>query len=302
MDRVEPHSGCKFLIDCPVDTKVDTVMRPRATASLANLPPEKFRVELSKGMALIAEHVEALTSSAREQAGPVAMRAAAAIQVIADEEAGKYLILLDAARCMRQRQQVRALQLRRCNDHLAKGAYAEVVGTAPTDFRELVDYVQDLRKSHYLDGPNDVDWIFRNEIEASREERLYVDFVETDDGTGWLSPSRFDLVGYERASLAVELVAALHRVGIGSEDGLSIVDEIWHDFVPEDSTRWSEVETRTMATIERLRSAGLITGSAQDESLIRDRWTFPMHSTKLTRIKVDLKELRDCQGAWAPDI
>lgn len=277
-------------------------MRPRATASLANLPPAKLRVELSRGMALIAEHVDALASAAQKQAGPTAVRAAAAIQVVADEEAGKYLILLDTARCMRQSQQVRARQLKRCNEHLAKGVYAELVGIAPADFRELLGYAEELRKSHYLDGPNDVDWIFRNEIEASREERLYVDFVETDDGTGWLSPSRFDLVGYERVSLAVELVAALHRAGVDSEDGVSIIDEIWHDFVPEDSTRWGEVETRSMATLERLRSAGLMTGSDQDESLILDRWTFPMHSTELDRIKVDLDELRDRQDAWTPEI
>jgi hypothetical protein len=80
----------------------------------------------------------------------------------------------------------------------------------------LVRYVDLLRRNYYLDGPNDVDWLFRNEIMAEREERLYVDYVETDDGDMWISPRRYDGIGPRYASGAVELVGALSRAGMSN--------------------------------------------------------------------------------------
>jgi hypothetical protein len=50
------------------------------------------------------------------------------------------------------------------------GLVAEHVA-APANFAEQVSFANRLRRSHYLDGPNDVDWIFRNGIEAEREEK-----------------------------------------------------------------------------------------------------------------------------------
>jgi hypothetical protein len=38
----------------------------------------------------------------------------------------------------------------------------------PADFREVRERINWLRRSHYLDGPNDVDWIFRNQLFSQR--------------------------------------------------------------------------------------------------------------------------------------
>jgi hypothetical protein len=89
--------------------------------------------------------------------------------VIAEEEAGKFLILLDAVRCGRKRQKVFAEQLERSHDRLAKGLYVATVSIRPAISAELLSYLEGLRVQLYLDGPNDVDWIFRNEVLSGRE-------------------------------------------------------------------------------------------------------------------------------------
>jgi hypothetical protein len=48
------------------------------------------------------------------------------------------------------------------------------------------------RKEFYLDGPNDVDWIFYNDILRTREETIYVDFVENDGQHVWHDPTVLD--------------------------------------------------------------------------------------------------------------
>ena len=80
-------------------------------------------------MSLIAEHIAVLEGDIRPDTSP---RAAAAIRVISDDEAGKYLILLDVARCARQPHKVVSDQLRRAGQHLAKGIYARAADTART--------------------------------------------------------------------------------------------------------------------------------------------------------------------------
>lgn len=160
-------------------------MRPRAMAKLAACPVTVLVETLSEGLALIAEHVAALESAIAQ---PSVRQASAATRVVSEEEAGKYLVLLDVVRCARASGHTKSKQLKRANNHLAKGIYARAAEIRPATFGELLDYVETLRRSDYLDGPNDVDWIFRNEIEARREEQLYVDFVETDDGDVWQSP------------------------------------------------------------------------------------------------------------------
>jgi hypothetical protein len=101
----------------------------------------------------------------------------------------------------------------------------------PATYRELIGLVEQLRSSHYLDGPNDVDWIFRNEIEAYREDRLYVDFVETDEGDEWLSPAHWD-DEFNITSGAVRLMAALHLSGFSTTLALSVVADAWEGLYP----------------------------------------------------------------------
>ena len=86
------------------------------------------------------------------------------------EVAGKFLIFVDAARLGRPSQRKLRDQLKRAGDHLAKGLYAKATEIRPADFKELLGFLEPERATLYLDGPNDVDSIFRNEILSSRGE------------------------------------------------------------------------------------------------------------------------------------
>jgi hypothetical protein len=275
-------------------------MRPRATAKLASRPlPELFDA-LAEGMSLIAEHVATLEHAATQQQGAHAARTAAAIRAISDEEAGKFLVLLDVARGARSSPGVKARQLRRAGDHLAKGIYARAAEIRPASYGELLRYVNMLRRSHYLDGPNDVDWIFRNEIEAAREGRLYVDFVESDDGDAWVSPSRFDDIGFISPPEATELVCALRRAGFCNPDALAAVADVWHGFIAEPETHWVENERLSIETLERAQEATGKPIADGDIAWIARTWTFPLYQADLARVVLELDVLRERQRQWDP--
>jgi hypothetical protein len=276
----------------------DGGMRPRAIAKLAAQPVPILLERLGEGMTLIAEHVAALEA---DVAAEQPRRASAAIRVVSEEEAGKYLVLLDAARCARAPIGTRSRQLKRANEHLAKGIYARAAEIRPATFTELGGYVRLLRRSHYLDGPNDVDWIFRNEIEARREERLYVDFVETDDGDEWQTPQTWDGLLAEPPSDACELVAALDRVGFSTDRALAIVAEVWDGVRPVAGTHWQENRARTVATLEQVAVQMNSAADPADLERIADTWSFPLWHVDLTRIDVDLADLRQRQQDWDPD-
>jgi hypothetical protein len=82
------------------------------------------------------------------------------------------LILLDLVRLgWRDHSKVKA-QISPFYDHLGRCIYVEVLESRPADFAEVRRMVEDMRQAYFLDGPNDVDWIFRNELLSSREEGL----------------------------------------------------------------------------------------------------------------------------------
>lgn len=276
-------------------------MRPRAAPRLASLRVPELLEALGEGMALVAEHVAALERVAERQEGPETPRAIEAIRVISDEEAGKFLILLDAARAAYADARVKEDQLRRTGHHIAKGIYARTADIRPATFGELVNFANRLRRSHYLDGPNDVDWIFRNEIEADREERLYVDYLETDEGDMWLSPQRFDSLGARYPSGAVELVSSLVRAGFCNSRALAIVGEVWRGFSPVAETHWVENQRLSRATLEGLPE-DVVNPALTDDDVTRilTTWTFPLYKADLTRSKEDLDRLRERQRDWDP--
>jgi hypothetical protein len=271
-------------------------------ANLASLHPTQLLSALAEGLRLVAEHVGALEQIASRQEGPAAARAVEVLRVVSDEEAGKFLILLDVARAVETEPALKADQLRKAGNHIAKGIYQRAVDIRPADFAELLRFAKGLRASHYLDGPNDVDWIFRNEIEAEREEKLYVDYVATDDGDSWYSPSRYDDLGPDYPSGAVELVLAMTRAGFCSAEVLTTIVDVWHEFRPEPETHWRDCRELNQATLERI-PVDIVDPELSDEDVSRilNTWTFPMYDVDLRKIDVKLEDLRERQRNWSPD-
>jgi len=277
-------------------------MRPRAASSLAAFSDRRLLERLAEGLALLAEHVHKLESSVQVLERDRQIGGAVPLRALAEEEAAKFLILIDVVRCPRKPQQLRVRQLDRFHNHLAKGLYVEVYDGSPANYEEVRRYVDMLRKSHYLDGPNDVDWVFRNSVIATREERLYVDYVEDDDGTRWHSPSSWDEIGLRYRSAVISLVAAMERAGFASVAGLGFVAPLWRDLELTDSLHRQVIRDLNKRTLEAFQEAGITErASADDLHEIVESWSFPLHSMDLSILEVDMDTLREAQRAWVAE-
>lgn len=267
---------------------------------LANLPDPAFFDTVSRGLQLIMNNVEKIDDCAGALSGDSAGRGRSILWAVAAEEAAKYLILLDAVRCPRGRQEERTRQLKRFNRHLAKGIYAEVVEIRPADYAEVLAYIEMLRQAYYLDGPNDADWIFRNSIEAGREQALYVDYIKTDEGADWFDPTGYDAIAVNRPSV-IDLIEAMHHTGFGTTQGISIVASVWRDLNLEPSTRIGPTWERIEETLNQMVQSGVANGASdRDAHLIWDCWTFPLWEADLDKVEVDRDQLRERQARWSP--
>jgi hypothetical protein len=82
----------------------------------------------------------------------------------------------------------------------------------PGSFSDLLSYLEDARKEYYLDGPNSVDWIFRNSILDTREGAFYVDYVQTHEGHVWVAPQ--DEASLSFGAPVGRLIRALNNAGV----------------------------------------------------------------------------------------
>jgi hypothetical protein len=165
-------------------------MHPRALKRLLQLPRKERSPRISEGLGLLVEQVAVLDSDLSVLAKAERWRGLDILAAQADEEAAKALILLDFVRMDPGNQEASARQLGYFYNHLARSIYVEMVQMRPAEFAEVRGLVDMMRLSHYLDGPNDVDWIFRNPLLAKREESLYVDYIQEEDGDRGLRPLR----------------------------------------------------------------------------------------------------------------
>lgn len=279
-------------------------MERRRTHLLASLPLDKFHEEVSRGLQMLEHHIAELERSARVLVREGRPRGLAAVRAIATEEAGKYLILVDAVRCGRSDTEVLQKHLQKAHNHIAKWIYAEMTDMSPADFAEVLRILKWMRASHYLDGPNDVDWIFTNELETNRERSLYVDYVDGEGETFWVEPNMSDDMRFvDRAPTAVELVVSMAAAGLSSPRGLSVVAKLWNGVIPVPETHWQEMRALNLQTLRGLEKAGLPRPSYKDRNARRvaDSWGFPLHQARLDREKVSKEELRRRQAAWSPE-
>jgi AbiV family abortive infection protein len=199
-------------------------VQTRAIKDLVQLSEVDFCVAVAEGLTRVVENVNRLGADAVVLADAGHFHGSRVLTAIAEEEASKFLILLDAVRCPRHPGERLSTQLARFNDHLAKGLYAKASMYRPSTLGELQHYLDLDRDQYYLDGPNDCGWVFYNEIMHTGEAQLYVDYIYSDDGHGWSEPSRMsDLFGAPHERACVSLVRALSAVGIATPAALSTV-------------------------------------------------------------------------------
>lgn len=148
----------------------------QAIKDLCQLNDERLFSEVAKGLSYVVEHVENLNNAALNLNKEKYFDPAKILGALADEEAAKALILLDAIRCPREKSQERSRTFGYFNDHLAKGIYAEACRWKPVYFSNICRPIESQRDQFFWDGPNGNDFITANPIKYARIERLYVDY------------------------------------------------------------------------------------------------------------------------------
>lgn len=276
--------------------------KARQFTKLAGLPDERLFAELETGLDLIAKNSTQLADAAVTLSQQGVTRPADILDSHATDEAGKFLLLLDAVRCPRSHLQK---HFSRAGQHLARLLYADTANLRPATFEELVSYININRKSNYLDGPEGGEWVFRNSMLFWREHALYVDYVELEDRTcQWQDPDHFKEVtgtfSLTRNS-AADLVSVLVDVELHRAPALAVLASLWRTFAPTDDTHISEVRGRIDDTIRALEKQDLLQGEPDTWTrVIMERWTFPLWGVDLSIENVKLQALLDERERFSP--
>ncbi len=161
--------------------------------------------------------------------------------LLAEEEAGKFLLLLDAVRCPKN--ELLPKHLKRFNSHIAKGVYAVSSYWNVEDFAEVRRAVEEYYGKRDVEIEEDgMTWIAPNPITTSRELAYYVDYVVTNTGEEvWTNPSQKKRLN-SGLNLdipeALELVNSLVGLGFLNPRSLEVIANIWRPLVMSDEIRY----------------------------------------------------------------
>jgi len=274
-------------------------MNPRRMHQIRNLPEaQRFQV-MAEGLVMMHEHIEYLNQDFEVLCEQGRFRSAAILRAFADEEAAKVMILLDVARAgWGNHQRVEKLLKQAIYHHLSRDLYVRVYEGRPASMQEVREFVNRMREKLYLDGPNSFDWIFRNEIESSREDLLYVDYIETEDGPYWSSPAAQERCVLDMSSTIVNVALALGRLGLLSTEGLKVVREMWHGQDVTDDTHWQEIRRVNQDVLQAYSSRHDIEEwSREDVYSALEHWCFPLFDVDLRQKQVTTEELSEMRNA-----
>ena len=259
-------------------------MEPRSFKRIASLPLAERSSFISEGLTLLAENVGGLLREARF-CWPEAPRASAIAGSVAAEEAAKAIMLVDYLRPPKGVDDARLSDhLASVVDHGARGVYVEAYEGRPVDFAEMRRFLDLVRQPYYLDGPTGYDWIFRNSIEAGREELFYVDAVHSGAGLEWLRPgTTAELIGsvpgFARHDPQVPRVCSLlldlHSSGLLQPEALAILRSLWATVELDDATGWKRYDELNKAFVERCHRQGLVTNEQHLDRVV-DWLLFPL--------------------------
>ena len=271
-------------------------MEPRSLKRLLDLPKGERNAVVAEGLKLLGDYVEKLQEDAQCMYDDDRSSAAAVLDVFTGEQAASFMILLDLVRAgWDANQALINEQIKRFQNHLARGLYVEAYSGYPATLKELREYIAFHRRSHYLDGPSDVDWIFRNEILDKREGPLYVDYIAYEDGCRWETPLSRDH-SYRMVAKIVEVVCSLRRSGICEAQNLNHVADVWsHVDISNPDLHWLEVKK---ANIEVFSLIGVSERTKADALIAIEGWIHPLNTLEMKFIEVTSSELRAERDRW----
>ncbi len=265
-------------------------MRTRQFQQLAGLP-KTLRSELVvEGLLAIEANIAAISGEMDACNKTDSFRAARMLYNIAREEAGKFLVLIDVYRSPDSHQALRSRQFRRAGDHLSKLVYAQIADYSIASQNELLSAVSSHRQQLYLDGPNDYDFIYKNQLLMERENAFYVDLVDFEGELKWWLP--YDLEFHHLAPTSVRLVHALVASGFASTAGLEALSVAWAGFDPHENTHCAAWHARTAEALSRLPEREHDDEQCHVASwLVKDRWPMPMVEFDVEEVNVETETL-----------
>ena len=159
------------------------------------------------------------------------------------------------------------------------------------NFEEVRQTVDLECRSLYLDGPNDIDWIFPNSIKAERERAMYVDYVqditEENGAYFWNNPHPADL--YSRTyntPASVRVAYAIYQIGASTPKGLAIIADIWRAFEPTSETSVEELTRLKGCTLERLIEESLCSYNDSNRQLVMADWPYPLWTLRMLKLSL----------------
>lgn len=179
-------------------------------------------------------------------------------------------------------------------DHLARLIYIDAQSWAPVNAKQLQEYADDHRRSHYLEGAVG-EYIMPNWTALSRESLLYADIVTYEDGEPiWNEPDATAPMFFNYEPLPWQVCQALRDMGAFTRAGLDIVSSVWSQMEFIDEQHWGDTRRLTYEMLLDLEKAGLITEAAREEQLqaLYGNWQLPMYHIDFKRIEVPLAELQ----------
>ncbi len=208
------------------------------------------------------------------------------------EEAGKFLVLIDLLRAPNADQKLIGDQAARAANHLAKLLYAQMADYSIGDRRELLSALATHRQAFHLDGPNDFDWIFPNELISDRERALYVDLVEADGVLIWLSP--FDYDWARAVPKPMTLVRDIAASGLISPAGFESLRTSWATFDHEAPTGYGEWTERSRAAFTTLaETVGFDATRWRAAERVISEWPMPLVYLDLHEEPITIAQLEE---------
>jgi AbiV family abortive infection protein len=278
-------------------------MRAKAIRDLDQLADEQLFTQLSAGMTYCLKNALTLWRDAVVLRRAHRAQAFRITEFFIAEEAAKFHILLDAARCPRQGGRL-SRQLGYFVQHLPKGIYAEYYQWAFHTLDGAERFIdKHYRPTYYLDGPNDVDWIFANDILRRREEAIYVDYITRDTGSYWHHPD-LRLLGLLLSPTMPDVLKvglALHHAGVTTPSALALVAQHWRTIDPRAINTTPELWQANQTTLSMIEDAGLLRHRSERKyRTILSDWRLPLYDLDLSPINIDQNTLRTIQRRGTP--
>ncbi len=281
-------------------------MKEKCLYQISQIPDNERVLIISEGLHRIASHVETLNKTLSVLSNKENRRGYSILRQTCEEEAAKYLILIDYLRHSRRNIDSKHKFIEYFYNHFVRLLYADYYYTSPATWGEVKDYIEQQRPSLYLDGPMRIEWIFRNELLLKREQKIYVDYVEMDGNHRWIGPDEieiYDTGEWEIKSNIINLVLAMEEICISDPHSLFTIESEWSSFILKDNTHWQDILKMNRLVINKIMTKVKKINNKMIKStkLVNDNWSFPLINVDLKMKKIKENELKEIQNNWWPE-